>query len=160
VPELVEVEAYRRLALAEALGRRIDSVQAPDAWYLKGGLTGSGVRRALTGRRLVGARRVGKLLLLDTDDGGPTVGLRFGMSGRLVVDGRVGMDRLIYTSGRRPREWDRFGLRFADGGHLRVNDPRRLGGVSLDPQSRGWALTPSMSDKRPWAEHWRGVRPP
>jgi len=133
VPELVEVEAYRRLALAEALGRKIDGVQTPDDWYLKGGLTRSGVRRALTGRRLVGARRVGKLLLIDTDDGGPTVGLRFGMSGRLVVDGKVGMDRLIYTSTRRSEEWDRFGLRFADGGHMRVNDPRRLGGVLLDP---------------------------
>jgi formamidopyrimidine-DNA glycosylase len=30
-------------------------------------------------------------------------------------------------------EWDRFALGFTDGGVLRMQDPRRLGGVLLDP---------------------------
>jgi len=89
------------------------------------------VAAALRGRRLDGARRLGKLLLLDTD--GPTVGLRFGMTGRLVLDGVPGVDELRYASIRDVPAWDRFVIAFAEGGELRMRDPRRLGGVALDP---------------------------
>jgi formamidopyrimidine-DNA glycosylase len=136
VPELPEVEAYRLLAEAAALGRPVSDVDAPDAWFLKGGVDAAAVAAALTGRTFTGARRLGKLLLLDTSDGGPVLGLRFGMTGRLVVDGRAGVDRLLYASDAGLAAWDRFGVRFADGGHLRVHDPRRLGGVALDPDER------------------------
>ena len=132
MPELPEVEFYRRLA-ERTIGRRIAEVVAPDPWFLKRGLTADGVAGALTGRRVVGARRVGKLLLLDTDRGGPVLGLRFGMTGRLVVDGVAGVDDLLYSSNRELEAWDRFALRFVRGGDLRVRDPRRLGGVELDP---------------------------
>ena len=37
----------------------------------------------------------------------------------------------------RSARYDRFGLVFTDGGHLRVRDPRRLGGVQLDPFETG-----------------------
>ena len=113
------------------LGRTVARVDAPDAWYLKGGLTAEAVAAALEGRRLERARRIGKLLLLDTD--GPTVGLRFGMTGRLIVDGVPGVDELRYASVRDVPAWDRFVLGFAEGGELRMRDPRRLGGVVLDP---------------------------
>jgi formamidopyrimidine-DNA glycosylase len=136
VPELPEVEAYRRLAESEALGRTVVGVLAPDRWFLKRGLTPEAVTVGLIGRRLTSARRRGKLLLLDSDGDGPVVGVRFGMSGRLVVDGRAGVDRLLYSSGRDVEAWDRFGLDFADGGRLRVRDPRRLGGIELDPDLR------------------------
>ncbi|HET6794239.1 MAG TPA: DNA-formamidopyrimidine glycosylase family protein [Acidimicrobiales bacterium] len=132
MPELVEVEAYRRLAEA-ALGRVVAAVEAPDAWYLKGGLTADDLDAVLVGRRFEAARRLGKLLLLDVGDGGPVVGVRFGMTGRLVLDGTAGVDRLIYSPHRRAPAWDRLVVRFADGGEMRVNDPRRLGGVILDP---------------------------
>ncbi|MFN2609154.1 MAG: Fpg/Nei family DNA glycosylase [Acidimicrobiales bacterium] len=131
MPELVEVEAYRRLA-ERVVGRRIADVAAPDAWYLKRGLTAPVVVAALVGRRATAVRRTGKLLLMDTD-GGPTVGLRFGMSGRLVVDGAAGVGDLVSASNRDHEAWDRFALRFDDGGDLRMRDPRRLGGVELDP---------------------------
>jgi formamidopyrimidine-DNA glycosylase len=132
VPELAEVDAYRRLA-TRALGRRIAAVEAPDAWYLRGGLDAGAVADALVGRRFVDARRIGKLLLLDTDKDGPVLGLRFGMSGRLLVDGSAGVDELLYSSDRDLERWDRFGVRFDDGGDLRIRDPRRLGGVELSP---------------------------
>ena len=132
MPELPEVEVYRRLA-ERALRRPVAEVDAPDAWFLKGGLDASTVRAALVGRQLVAARRIGKLLLLDSDDGGPVLGLRFGMSGRLVVDGVAGIDSLLYTSDKDLGVWDRFAVRFEDGGDLRLRDPRRLGGVSIDP---------------------------
>ncbi|MGH2684527.1 MAG: Fpg/Nei family DNA glycosylase [Actinomycetota bacterium] len=131
MPELPEVEAYRRLA-DDATGRPIVEVKAPDAWFLKRGLVAGAVRGALVGRVFTESRRIGKLLLLDTA-GGPTLGLRFGMTGRLLVDGRAGVDQLIYSSLREEEEWDRFAVRFADGGDLRLRDPRRLGGVELDP---------------------------
>jgi formamidopyrimidine-DNA glycosylase len=140
VPELPEIESYRRLAEARALKRPIVQVNAPDGWYLKHGLTAGGAAAALVGRRLMAARRRGKLLLLDTD-GGPVVGLRFGMTGRLLVDGLAGVDQLLYSpdaSGSAAlaearTAWDRFALAFEDGGALVMRDPRRLGGVELEP---------------------------
>ncbi len=133
MPELPEVEAYRTLAAARAVGRKVASVVADDAWYLKGGIDAAAVGAALTGRTFTEARRIGKLLLLDTDGGGPTVGLRFGMTGRLFVDGADAVGELLYTSKADRPEWDRFSVEFADGGVLRMQDPRRLGGVLLDP---------------------------
>jgi formamidopyrimidine-DNA glycosylase len=133
VPELPEVETYRRLAARAALGRVVTAVDAHDAWILKGGTGAPELTAALTGRSLVAARRRGKLLLLDTSDDGPTLGMRFGMTGRLHVDGTAAIDRLSYSPLRTEARWDRFGLDFGDGGHLRLQDPRRLGGVELDP---------------------------
>ena len=132
MPELAEVDAYRRLA-TQALGRKVAEVVAPDAWYLRGGLDAGTLRDALVGRRFVDARRVGKVLLLDTDKNGPVLGLRFGMTGRLLVDGTAGVDELLYSSNQELERWDRFGVRFVDGGDLRIRDPRRLGGVELAP---------------------------
>jgi formamidopyrimidine-DNA glycosylase len=108
------------------------AVDAPDAWFLKEGLTADVLARALEGRTFTAARRIGKLLLLDTD-GGPTLGLRFGMTGRLLVDGAAGVDHLEYSSLREEPAWDRVRIDLAGGGDLRVRDPRRLGGVLLDP---------------------------
>jgi formamidopyrimidine-DNA glycosylase len=137
MPESIEIELYRRLA-ERALDRRVVEVDAPDAWFLKGGLTGEGLAHAVVGRRFTDARRIGKLLLLDTalprqEGGGPTVGLRFGMTGRLLVDGVAGIDDLQYSSMRDEPAWDRVTFRLEGGGDLRIRDPRRLGGVQLDP---------------------------
>lgn len=131
MPELAEVEYYRRLA-ERALGRRIGAVSAPDGWYLKGGLDAVGLSAALRGRCFTEARRQGKLLVLPTD-GGPVVGLRFGMSGTLVVDGVAGVADLLWAPKRSDERWHRLTIGFVDGGSLVMHDPRRLGGVSLDP---------------------------
>lgn len=124
------MELYRRLA-DRVVGRRIAEVSAPDAWFIKGGSEPAEVVARLAGVLVTGTRRVGKLLLVDTD--GPVLGLRFGMTGRLVVDGEAAIERLEYASGRDDAAWDRFAVRFGDGTRLRVNDPRRLGAVELDP---------------------------
>lgn len=131
MPELLEVEAYRRLAEA-SLGRPVVAVLATDSWFLKRGLTATVAEDALVGTRLMSARRRGKLLLLDTD-AGPVLGLRFGMTGRLLIDGRAAIERLEYDAAADEARWDRFGLDFSDRGALRLRDPRRLGGVELDP---------------------------
>ena len=103
MPELVEVEAYRRLAEG-VVGRRVAEVVAPDAWYLKRGLDPATAEAVLTGASVVGTRRIGKLLMLDLDGDRPVLGLRFGMSGRLVVDGQAGVDELIYSPRLQPRQ--------------------------------------------------------
>lgn len=129
MPEILEVERYRQAA-EPVVGRVIDGVHAPDTWFVKRGEPDE-LRAALPGRRVTGLRRIGKLLLLDTD--GPVLGLRFGMTGRLLVDGGAPIDELEYSSGRDLPEWHRFGLSFAPTGSLVISDPRRLGGVELDP---------------------------
>lgn len=133
MPELTEVEGYRSLAAEAALDRKIGGLRAPDGWWLKNGLTERSLRRALVGRRFVDARRTGKVLFLDTDSDGPTLAMRFGMTGKLIVDGRDRVGRLIFSpAGDKPR-WARLRIDFEDGGEMRVTDPRRLGGVALDP---------------------------
>ena len=131
VPELVEVERYRALA-DRAVGRQVAAVESPDPWFIKGAASGELLASALVGRRFTGARRIGKLLLLDVEDG-PVVGIRFGMTGSLVVDGADAVGRLLYTSGRYDPAWERWSVAFADDARLVVHDPRRLGGVTLDP---------------------------
>jgi formamidopyrimidine-DNA glycosylase len=132
VPELPEVEVYRQLA-ERAVGRRVDAVEAPDAWILKRGLSSEVVRDAVLGSTLLAARRIGKLLLLDLDTG-RTLGLRFGMTGVLELDGAAGVDQLEYSSRRRDDAWIRFTVHFDRGGSLQLRDPRRLGGIELDPR--------------------------
>jgi formamidopyrimidine-DNA glycosylase len=136
LPELIEVELYRQLAEG-ALDRTIAEVVAPDDWYLKRDTTADGLRAVLEGSSFVTARRTGKRLLLDAldADGRPTgvLGLHFGMSGRLLVDGTGPIERLEYAPDRSKPRWERFALRFEDGGDLRMQDPRRLGAVELDP---------------------------
>jgi formamidopyrimidine-DNA glycosylase len=133
VPELIEVEQARALIEAKALGREISRVHAPDTWFLKRGLTPRAVRKALPGRRLVTARRLGKQLLLDTDRDGPVLGMHLGMSGRVLIDDEAAGDPLVYASNREVDAWNRFALHFVDGGRLALRDPRRLGAVELDP---------------------------
>jgi formamidopyrimidine-DNA glycosylase len=133
LPEIIEVESARRLIEERGLARRIESVFAPDAWYLKRGLTADALDVALPGRMLTAARRRGKLMLVDTSGGGPVLGLHLGMSGRVLIDDEAAGDPLVYASNREVPAWHRFGVRFTDGGSLYLRDPRRLGAVELDP---------------------------
>lgn len=143
------MEAYRRLAEG-AVGRTVEVVEVADPRFIRGSATLADLVDTVTGRRILSARRRGKLLIVDLGVseipvyrhrglGGVStppprrLGLRFGMTGRLLLDGHGPIDRLLYTSPRDEPAWDRFGLRFTDGGTLVVRDPRLLGGVVLDP---------------------------
>ncbi len=154
MPELPEVEAYRRLAV-EALDRPITSVSLYDPRYLRGATTARQLKRTLVGASFSAARRTGKLLVLDlvgrTAATDHRLGVRFGMTGSLFVDGHSAVDELIYSSKARGARWDRFGVGFADGGDLVVHDPRLLGGVALDPDETALgpdALTLSPAELR------------
>jgi formamidopyrimidine-DNA glycosylase len=152
---MIEVELYRQTADA-AKGRVITSLDAHDDWFLKKGTTAAALTHCLVGSMIVGTRRVGKLLLLDVAHSSEqdasintVLGLRFGMTGRLIVDGVAGIDELLYSSHRPDAAFTRFAMTFTDGGRLEISDPRRLGGVILDPDTSRMgidALSLSVSD--------------
>lgn len=131
MPELIEVETYRRQAEA-VVGRTIAAVPVLDPFGLRGA-DPDVVRAELVGRRVEAAHRIGKLLLLPTD--GPVVGLRFGMTGRLLVDGGSIIHGLLYGGQGDDPAWDRNVVVFTDGTEMRIRDPRRLGGLQLDPDT-------------------------
>jgi formamidopyrimidine-DNA glycosylase len=130
VPELPEVEAYRVAAQA-ALGRRVAELEVQDPRVLASGTSTTALVERVPGRKLVAVRRRGKLLVLDLP---PTrLGLRFGMTGRLLVDGWSPVERLLWASPRLEPRWLRLVVRFEGGGSLGLVDPRLLGRVALDP---------------------------
>lgn len=133
MPEILEVEAARQVLAERALEREIARVHAPDAWFLKRGTTPAALRHALVGNAFTAARRRGKQIVLDTRDPEVRLGVHLGMSGRVLVDGEEAGDPLVYASNRRTPKWHRFGVRFAHGGEFMLRDPRRLGGVELEP---------------------------
>lgn len=129
MPEGLEAEIWRR-ACESLTGRTIIDVVTDDR------VVEEGFADAVAGATFAGTRRRGKVVLLDTD--GPTIGLHFGMTGRLVIDGDASIERLAYASGRDDPAWDRLVIFAGRSGRtappaLRFNDPRRLGRVSLDP---------------------------
>jgi len=149
VPEILEVERYRAFA-GRALGRDIAKAWMVDSRYGRGGTTPPRLRAALAGRSFTAARRRGKLMLLDVE-GGPTLGLRFGMTGGLVVDGQEALDRLRYGPGVFDEKWVRARITFADGGQLLLHDPRRFGSLELAPHEDRLgpdALRASLGDLR------------
>ena len=133
MPEIIEVEAARRVLEARALHREIVEVHAPDTWFMKRGTTAPALRHALVGNAFTAARRRGKQIVLDTAAPEVRVGVHLGMSGRVLVDDEEAGDPLVYASNRRMPKWHRFGVHFADGGDFMLRDPRRLGAVELDP---------------------------
>lgn len=131
MPELIEVEIYRS-ALDWAIGRTIVELVTVDEFVLRGDIDRSILESVLVGSRLERTDRRGKLALGHLDSG-HVLGLRFGMTGRLIVDGHAPIEQLEYGAKRDDPKWDRLVLRLDDGALVRLNDPRRLGSVEADP---------------------------
>jgi formamidopyrimidine-DNA glycosylase len=117
VPELPDVEGFRR-ELADALpGRRIKCVEVRDPGVLRN-TTAAALERRLSGRRFKAPRRHGKWLILPTD--GPTLLVHSGMTGHpyYAAEGvaEKGYERLVVS---------------VDGGELRYADLRKLRGIWL-----------------------------
>ena len=94
MPEILEVETARALLDARALHREIATVYAPDAWFLKRGLTPRAVRAALRGQTFTAARRRGRILGLA---GCGRLGLTFTLERHEAVDERDLGGRLIHA---------------------------------------------------------------
>ena len=90
MPEGLEAEIWRR-ACEPLVGRTIvEAVVDPR-------VVPDGFADVVTGATIEQVRRRGKVVLLDTDRA--TIGLHFGMTGRLVVDGSAAIDRLLVCIG-------------------------------------------------------------
>jgi formamidopyrimidine-DNA glycosylase len=118
VPELPDVEGFRRVAAEHATGRTIRQVTVVDQGVLTNSTAGAFVR-ALRGRRVAEPRRHGKWLVLATD-AAPTVMIHFGMTGSLrwcdASDQYHPHDRVVFDF---------------DEGQLRYRDMRKLTGMRL-----------------------------
>ena len=129
MPEVLEIESYRRLA-ESVVGATIDRGVA-DAYLAKKLHSPRAWANAVKGLTIRATARRGKLLILETS--GPSLGVRFGMTGVLVLESTAGIDALFYGPHEFRDEWIRGGLTLADGRRLLVHDPRRLARVEIEP---------------------------
>ena len=121
MPELPEVETVMRGLRAALEGRRIVRAVAHRAdlrWALPVGLA-----RRLTGARVLGFRRRGKYMLMRLD-GGDSVLLHLGMSGRMLVE-RAGRNDVTLH--------EHLVMETDEGWRVGFVDPRRFGSVDLVP---------------------------
>jgi formamidopyrimidine-DNA glycosylase len=119
VPELPDVEVFRRYLLATSRNRTVSRVQVFDETLLRG-ITKQRLARALTRHEIVGARRHGKHLFVAMA-GAAWLVLHFGMTGHLE-----------HGSAHEPvPEHTRMALLFIDGTRLCQVDMRRLGFATL-----------------------------
>jgi formamidopyrimidine-DNA glycosylase len=117
VPELPDVEGYRRVA-AKASGRRIEQVDLLDRTLLRGGRP-----NAVEGERFGEFERHGKWLIVPA--GEAEVLMHFGMTGRLDWERRRSErhvhDRIVFV---------------CRGGELRYRNMRKFGGIWISRRGR------------------------
>ena len=129
MPEILEVESYRQLA-DRLVGATITRGWS-DAYAAKKLASSSTWARAVKDLTITSTSRRGKLLVIGTS--GVSLGMRFGMTGVLLLDGNAGIEGLFYGPHTFKREWVRGGLEFRDGRELLLHDPRRMARFELDP---------------------------
>ncbi|MGD2075820.1 MAG: DNA-formamidopyrimidine glycosylase family protein [Gammaproteobacteria bacterium] len=119
MPELPDVEVYRRYLNATALHQAIAHTSTEDASILSG-ISPQGLGRALAHRSFESTGRHGKYLLIALQRGGWLV-LHFGMTGTL---------KYFRNGGEAPR-YTRALFSFDNGFNLAYAAPRRLGSIRL-----------------------------
>lgn len=128
MPELPEVETVRRGLLPVMEGRRIAraEVRRPDLrWPFPERMT-----ERLTGARVTGIGRRSKYLLIGLDTG-ETLIVHLGMSGRMLVGGRI-LGGFHQEAGA-PKPHDHVILDMEGGARVTFNDARRFGVMDLWP---------------------------
>jgi formamidopyrimidine-DNA glycosylase len=140
MPELPDVEGFRRVLADHAVGARIERVDVSDAGVLRG-VTASELDAALRDQRFSEPDRHGKWLIAGTS--GPTVLMHFGMTGGLRWVNR----------GAPAERFDRVSF-VTPVGDLRFADMRKLQGITLahdDDEVRSviGALGPDALSVRP-----------
>jgi formamidopyrimidine-DNA glycosylase len=115
MPELPEVETVRRMLDEHVPGRVVGAVKVSGK-RMRTPFTLRSARKLL-GRRIEGTGRVGKYLFVHFDRG-LTLLSHLGMSGRWLFSREAPTDSLPHVHAT---------LEFADGSHLRFQDPRRFG---------------------------------
>jgi formamidopyrimidine-DNA glycosylase len=119
MPELPDVERFRRILAEHGTGRRIEGIAVLDEGVLRD-ITAKRLDTSLAGRRFSVPERVGKWLIARTD--GPNVLLHFGMTGQLTWadpgEQRDKYDRVVFE---------------LEHGELRYQDMRKLQGLWFAP---------------------------
>jgi formamidopyrimidine-DNA glycosylase len=140
MPELPDVEGFKRVLASHALGKTINHVVVNDARIL-GKLAPRTLISRLDGAKLIEARRHGKHLMAHIDRGG-WLTLHFGMSGAL---------QFARTLKSEP-PFTRVRLDFVDDGCLAYISKRMLGRVGLIEDAAdfiaGEKLGPDALDRR------------
>jgi formamidopyrimidine-DNA glycosylase len=117
MPELPDVEAFRRRFARDAVGRTISDVVVTDPGVLRN-VTASELGDALRGRRFEEPERRGKWLIAWTDGATPLI--HFGMTGDIEwaanANDRHQHDRVVFV---------------LDRGEIRYRNMRKLGGLWL-----------------------------
>lgn len=154
MPELPDVEVFRQYLEATSLHRKVEEVEARDAYVVKD-LSADELDEALRDREFRRGRRHGKLLFVETD-GDPWLLLHFGMSGFLEY----------HEDPDETSEYPRVLFRFEGGSHLDFDNRRKLGEVRIveDPDAyvREKGLGPDALsgglDRQAFVEALRGRR--
>jgi len=129
MPELPEVETVRRGLLPVMKGRRIAraEVRRPDLrWPFP-----ERMAERLTGAAVEEIGRRSKYLLLGLDTG-ETLIVHLGMSGRMLVGGRL-LGEFHHDVGAGPGPHDHVIFEMQDGARVTFNDARRFGVMDLWP---------------------------
>lgn len=116
MPELPEVEVVRRSLAPRMVGDVVARIEAR-APALREPLDAAALAGDLEGRRVEAVRRRAKYLLVDVE-GGQTLALHLGMSGRLT---------LAEAGGQTGGKHEHLVVHLASGRRLRFVDPRRFG---------------------------------
>lgn len=119
MPELPDVEIFRKRFARAAKGRTLDKVEIFEKRMLRG-TTPSELIHALAGRQVVDTMRHGKHLLTRLDSG-TIIELHFGMSGTLeIVPKENGLPKYTVMS-----------LTLDNGGKVAITSQRKLGYIAL-----------------------------
>jgi formamidopyrimidine-DNA glycosylase len=119
MPELPDVEMFKRYLDATSLHQRIDDVDVRSTYILKD-LTARELARGLKGRRFESSRRHGKHLFVRAD-GKLWLRLHFGMTGSLEY----------FKDDRQAPRHTRVLFVFADNRRLAFDDQRQFGQIGL-----------------------------
>src|SRR5688572_20388348 len=135
MPELPEVEQYRRYFERHAVGRTISGVTVRDRGVLAPKTTPASLLAATKGRRFESVYRHGKNLFAALSGNG-VIRVHFGMTGDLAF---------FKDRSKEPR-FARVIFDFMDGGHLAFEDARKFGRIEViaaaDESLKGRGLGP------------------
>jgi len=120
MPELPDVEVFKRYLDATALHKTITDVEVKSTRILDG-VSASKLQKTLQGQQFQETHRHGKHLLVALDQGGVWLTLHFGMTGFLKY----------FKDMNTEPEHDRMLVSFDNGFHLAYVSQRKLGAVGL-----------------------------
>ena len=126
MPELPDVELFKRVLDQHARGHVVARISVPDADSLEGA-TAATLQRRLKGRRLSSSSRHGKVLFANFE-GAATLAMHFGTNGSLQA---------VPSDAKEPAS-TRLSFEFTDGVRLAYVNPRRIGHVHVSKDAASY----------------------